>query len=714
MKKIVILLSLGFMMQVPASEGNVINEKFPQEIATIFEMKDALPDSFILNIALSENGLPVAETEHGAVAYNGKSWHKIQPGTIPPVMNRLMIAPPVDQDQIIAVTTHGDQQAIGARDGLFLLEKETRQWRRLTPANETYSWALRDVDVVQFDSKGRLWFGCRQGIGYLENERWHLFTGAEGLPYNQFTCSTAGANGEVWFGTTKGAIRADNNCFSYRFSRRWLPNDYVTAIAVQPYGTAWIATRGGISRIERKMMTLEEKAAYFITQTEQRHNRMGFIADCRLKTRYDVNSWSPKISDNDGMYTAKYGAAQAFRYAATGEQQAKVLARRSLNACKRLVDITHETGFPARVIIPIDWGEPVNEQYGREYNLRRRASDPFWKLILPRFVKSKDGKYLWKCDTSSDELAGHYFFYGIYYDLVAETEQEKEPVRQVVRDITDHLIRNGFLLRDHDGTPTRWGNFSPEFLNSERGWEQRGLNSMMMLSFLNVAQHVTGDSKYAEAAEMLREKHQYHINAMQSKMYFPPDFVVPWDNNLCLMSLHGLIKYEFDPELLLMYRLSLEHAWLHISRQKNALWNIIYGALVQHFADIFDSGVFDSGNVFPEAGPYARFTAKQLKNTDPRMNDVLETLRGMPLDLIGYEMDNSHRLDIVLDPTPGQLPKVGWHVNGGALPIQERGHVRQDRDGFALYANEDGGYAEHEGTFFLLPYYMGRVHNLIK
>ena len=75
------------------------------------------------------------------------------------------------------------------------------------------------------------------------------------------------------------------------------------------------------------------------------------------------------------------------------------------------MDIVPESmkGFPARVIIPADWHEPVNEQYGEEYNRKKRERDPFWKLITQRFPLSEDGKHRWKCDTSSDELAGHYF-----------------------------------------------------------------------------------------------------------------------------------------------------------------------------------------------------------------------------------------------------------------------------------------------------------------
>jgi hypothetical protein len=322
---------------------------------------------------------------------------------------------------------------------------------------------------------------------------------------------------------------------------------------------------------------------------------------------------------------------------------------------------------------------------------------------------------MWKCDTSSDELAGHYFFYGIYHDLVAETPEEKAAVKQVVADITDHLVRNGFMLRDHDGKSTRWGNFSPEFCNSNWGWDQRGLNSMMMLSFLNVAKHVTGDVKYDETAKMLRDKHNYHINAMHAKEFFPPENVVPWDNNLSLMSLYGLINYEQDPELLLMYRQSLEYAWLHISKQKNAFWNSIYGALCQKFTAHAEKGLFDPEKVFPENKLYAPYNVKIFSDWDARTEDIVETLERIPMDLVGYEMDNTHRLDITLDPTPGQKAGMGWRYDTYAVPVDERGHVRQDRDGFALHYREvGGGNSEQEGTFYLLPYYMAMYHTLIK
>ncbi|MCC6490223.1 MAG: hypothetical protein IT364_22250 [Candidatus Hydrogenedentes bacterium] len=617
---------------------------------------------------------------------------------------------------ILAVAAGPDGAiAVGTKDGLYVREDAKASFKSLFPADAKYSWNPRNVSALAFDTMDRLWFGCDLGVGVRDGDAWHLYTGSEGLPYDHFTCAAPGEDGVIWFGTERGAIRFDGAHWSYRAGLRWLPDDHVVSIAVEPDGSAWIATSGGISHIRRESMTLESKAAWFNEQVETRHNRDGYIANWRLERRGDVSSAQPAITDNDGLYTACYGAAMAFRYAVTKDPAAKGLAKRSFDACKRLVDIVPDSmkGFPARVLIPINWHEPVNEIYTDELNRKIRESDPFWKLITPRFVTSEDGKYLWKCDTSSDELAGHYFFYAVYYDLAAESEEEKAPVREVVRDITDHLIRNGFNLVDHDGTPTRWGRFGPDFLNSENGWPQRGLNSLMMLGMLAVADHVTGDPKYAETAKMLRDQHQYHINMMMPRPTFPPSNVVPWDNNLGLLCFYPLMQYEKDPELLLLYRQSLEDFWQFISRQKNPFWNFAYGGAAQRFASLAGEGYFD--NAFPESGPYAKQYAQRFSAFDPAAADSLDTLRGMPLELIGWEMKNSHRLDVEIDPTPTQAPDVGWSkVDHKALPIEERSHVRQDRDGFKLDAKEDDGWSEHEGTFYLLPYYMGRYHGFIE
>ncbi len=710
MRRLLILL----LFIPPSIFGQPVRtEHYKQDVAVRFSPQQGMSGGKV-NSIVNANDSPVAILEKSQLKWDGQKWLPAQSVTSQMSLDLPML--PVNSGALLSSVAYNKGYAAGTENGLYFYSSDSKKWITVLPQDENYKWAPCKVGALVVDSKGQIWFGADQGVGCYSGGKWKLYSGKEGLPYNHFTCAAAGQDGVVWFGTQKGAIRFENKNFYYRFSLRWLPDDFVNGISVQKDGSTWFATNKGVGEIVTKQITLDEKATYFTHQTETRHQRMGFIAPNNLKVPYDVSSFTPGISDNDGMYTSMYGAAQAFRFAVTGEKEAKELAIRSFNACKWLVDITHEPGFPARVIVPVDWPEPLKDpEYSHKINLAVQKNDPFWKDINPRFVKSKDGKFLWKCDTSSDELAGHYFFYGIYYDLVAKTEAEKQPVREVVAAITDHLIRHGFYLCDHDGKSTRWGNFSPEYCNSIWGWDQRGLNSMMMLSFLNVAIHVTGDPKYDQVAAMLREKHNYHINAMHGKEFFPPENVVPWDNNLCLMSMYGLLNYEENPELLMMYRMSLENSWLHISKQQNAFWNILYASLANSFSQQVDMGTFSSGKIFPEAGGLVKLRAAELKIVPSLGEGILETLRRIPLDLVGYQMDNTQRLDVVFDPTPRQDPTIGWRVGGYAVPVEERGHVRQDRDGFALRTQEvGGGSSEQEGTFFLLPYYMALYHNLIK
>ena len=194
---------------------------------------------------------------------------------------------------------------------------------------------------------------------------------------------------------------------------------------------------------------------------------------------------------------------------------------------------------------------------------------------------------------------------------------------------------------------------------------------------------------------------------MQSKMYWPPNYVVEWDNNLCLMSMYGLMKYEQDPELLLMYRLGLEHAWLSISKEQKPLWNTLYGAMDNQFDEIEKKGAYRADNIFTQFQGYAETAIKEFSDSEPPVNDITEVLQKMPLDFINYQIDNTHRLDILLDTTPGQRENIGWLRDGKALPADERWF-----GGFQLKRGGGGDY-EDPGTEFLLPYYMALYHGIL-
>ena len=171
-------------------------------------------------------------------------------------------------------------------------------------------------------------------------------------------------------------------------------------------------------------------------------------------------------SDNDGLWTAMYGAGECFAFAATGDPKARQRATQAFAALRFLQEVTQggehpaPRGFVARTIRPVTWPDP--NQGRHEQDRAQQQNDSLWKAHQPRWPRSADGQWYWKSDTSSDELDGHYFFYPLYHDLVATTPEEKDRVRRVVRDLTDHLITHGFTLTDHDGKPTRWGMYAPE------------------------------------------------------------------------------------------------------------------------------------------------------------------------------------------------------------------------------------------------------------
>ena len=150
-----------------------------------------------------------------------------------------------------------------------------------------------------------------------------------------------------------------------------------------------------------------------------------------------------------------------------------------------------------------------------DYDIGRQERDSLWKIMQPRLPVDASGEFYWKCDSSSDELDGHFFGYAIYFDRVCDTEKQRDEVRAVVRRIIEHILTHDYSLVDHDGRPTRWAHFSPDDLNRNEAWvDERGLNSYSILTYLSVAHHITGDAKYRDIYLELALDHGYGMNGM--------------------------------------------------------------------------------------------------------------------------------------------------------------------------------------------------------
>jgi len=694
---------------------------FQQEIARPFTKADGLPSRDVLAV-YTENGVALAVTAAGLARIDGDQWQPA-PGNPPATRvlseqygNLTLMELPEEEitgNTLVVRQAAGDADAplaLATADGLYLRNDSGAYEKAKIEDGMGRQWGTEDVRGVAVDSKGCLWFATLAGAACLTADGWQFFTGKEGLPYNDITCMAAGGDGSVWFGTKIGAIRYKDGQWRYRQGKRWLPGDEVRGMVANEDGSVWVATNAGVGWIGYKSMTLAEKAAFYEDEMEKyiRRTPFGYVSEVTLPKAGDKSKVKHTDSDNDGLWTSMYGAGECFAYAATKDPLAKDRAKRAFEALRFLQEVTQTgeikppKGYVARTILPTDGPDPNKGRIEKDRR-HRKTSDSLWKLYEPRWPKSGDGKWYWKSDTSSDELDGHYFFYPAYYDHVADTEEEKERVREVVRSLTDHLIEHDFNLVDIDGTPTRWSIYNPDSLNNDKNWwPERGLKSLSMLSYLAVAEHVTGDPKYGEISRELQEKHHYHINAMRYKVHFGPGSGNQSDDEMAFMGYYNLMKYSKDDALRDLILYSFYSAWTNEQPEQNPLFNFMYAAFGLGVEHTNTWGTHDI-SVWPGW-----------------LEDSVETLLDFPLDRVGWGHRNSHRIDLALlplqqasEPYDDRCFSRGHRNNGKTLPVSERSFHHWNTDPWTL-DYRGSGHTLGSGAVFLLPYYMGLYHGFIE
>lgn len=695
----------------PADQLPIRVAPFGQQLQIPFTTASGLPSNEILGIVSTLGGAVHVRTAAGYANWLGGSWEPLATSPEPnllPLAERLPASvKALDTGEVRDYAVHGEEEALAAESGLYV--RAEGEWTIVMPGDAARRWAPVDVRAVAYDAQGRLWFASPQGVGVrIANDEWTLYTGAEGLPFNDFTCMAAGLDG-VWFGTTNGAIYFDGSQWHFRQGRRWLLDNHVNDIAIGPDGIAWIATPGGVSSIGSRSTTLAEKAAYFEAEIDRYHRRTRFeyVADATLPDPGQKEGGAAEDTDNDGHFTGLYLGSASLGYAATKDPEQKRKAHRAFEALAFLSEVTEggshpaPKGFIARAVRPTDGPDP-NETLNPETDRKRRAErDALWKIMDPRWPVDETGEWYWKCDASSDELDGYYFGFGLYYDHVVETDAERARLREVVRSMTDHLLIHDYNMVDHDGQPTRWGHFSPQDLNlNPAWWIERGLNSQSILTFLSVAHHITGDQKYRDEYLKLINEHGYAINLMTSpKIQFGPGSLGQADDNMAFMNYYHLIRYETDPELLNIYYNSIHWYWHNEKYERNAFFSFVYAACCQ-------------GKTRTD-----QWGTRQLSPALEWMEMAVDTLKRYPLDLIEWPLSNAHRIDLKLlgDHTrsPGTPITGAGHRNDGLVyPIDENHAVYWGDDPWTLSSGGDGTRL-NDPVSYLLAYYMGVVHGFI-
>lgn len=547
--------------------------------------------------------------------------------------------------------------------------------KQLVNTNDLISAYIRGVSV----NGSNVWAGGLGGVTILKDEKKSkVLTPENGIPSINVNCVKRSAEGVMWVGTDVGVVRYNqDSTHSLLFSRRWLLDDKVNDIAFDSAGNAWIATAKGVSVIRRKKMTLDSKQFYFYDVLMRRHIRDPWIAgQCRLPVAGDTSHWEPEDDDNDGEYGGNYLAMESFRYAVTKSDDAKQKAQKSFRFLKFLREVTESDGFFARTIVPADWTSvhDGNRTYTERELAEELVKEPRFKPVPVRWHKSADGKWMWKGDTSSDEICGHMFGYYFYYELVAD-DNEKKVVGEHVAKIVDHLMAHDLNLTDRDGQATRWGVWSPGKLNRDPEWSpDRSLNSMEMLSFLKLAHYMTGDEKYQREYLRLITEEKYRENMANIPNQNPAWFIY-YDVILAAYAYPILIGCEKDPELVKFYEDHIDNWMAQRQGDNNPLINFIYC--------------------------YSR-------NKKAGLQASVELLTDTPLDLIDWSIDHTKREDVevVHNPVLGDI-----QVNT-LQPASIRSTIRWDKNPWAI--NGGNHHLEREPVFWLLPYWMGRYMKMVE
>lgn len=453
----------------------------------------------------------------------------------------------------------------------------------------------------------------------------------------------------------------------------------------------------GLSWIERQPWTLELKARR-MRNIQTRHNRHGLVAECDLAPAGNLSSCTSYPSDNNGLWTSLVSSAFFMEHAITGSAQALADAITFLNGLAQLNDVTGISGLMGRSCISPEEALPAG---GTWYN-STAAGYEGWK---------------WKGDTSSDEVAGQMFGFAAATQYLAgnsgstrDANTSWTPARAAAYliNIAVYISKNGFKLIDADGSPTRWGDWSPQALNNNRSWtDERGVNALEILALLTsaiAAAPALPDKGAASLpvltaawAELTNATNDYPSNLRNLKIE------TPCDDNYSDDELTALPFYTWmtitkqlpggdsastaDVAACLA---GMDRWWGQMSGLRSDWWAAVTAGSAQARAD---QGVVPSFH------------------RDEAAADARWNLETWPLEMIEWSVQNSHREDISFYQYEDRSGNTG-NAATRVLPANERNQGRWNGNPHDLDSGS-GGLLEMDAGVFLLPYWKGRLHGLV-
>ncbi len=563
---------------------------------------------------------------------------------------------------------NGDRFLILTDNGVYQLKNKNNNLSKIYKHDKLTAMTLHNNKII---------LGTSNGIIELDAKSFKASELNNKLPYNDITV-LENIDNVLWFGSKYGAFKLRKDLstgqaggkYDYYASKRWLVDNEVVDIAKGPKNSVVVLSKKGLSQINFIEMTLAQKADYFQEIQRLRHIRYGFTGALSLKIPGDVSSGVLHDTDNDGLWTSMYLAAELFRYAVTKSEDAKLNAYEAFEAMERLTDISGISGFPARAFeregVELDEG---SNGFSKEKMIEwQKENGKTWQF-------DKTGRWKWKVSTSSDESVGHFFVYDLFAQLAPDQEWKDKAIRLIKLQM-DHIIENEWHLVTWNGKPTRWGNWSPEYVNAfPINVGDRRLNSTLILAFLQTAYHYTGDELYKKKAYELIDKHGYDENANRPATIighvegeFLSDSWNHSDDQMYFLTIPAFVNYSFTDEQKQKHFEAVKSHWKIERSEKNPLWNFLYAL---------------SGG------------------TNIDLDESTWWLKEYPMDLVLWSIDNTKRND--LEKIEPNFRKQTYKE---VLPPDEC--PVHSHNGAYRNNSSSAGVREDSPYIWLLPYWAGR------
>lgn len=314
-------------------------------------------------------------------------------------------------------------------------------------------------------------------------------------------------------------------------------------------------------------MSLYQKAEYFEQGLKEHISPEGLVW-YKLGKKNDSYVISHASLANAAYITGCLAGAQALRYKVTGSSDAKEKLQKLVNGLHSLQEVTGIKGYLARVFCKKEQDWPQHWFEG----------------------KGKYAEYVWRGNTSKDQYTAVMFGYVLAHDVVKDDPAMHQIENMIVEDVSniaDFLIENKFQIIGEKGM-TKDGDLSARFLC----FVPIGLNALHRLTWIRIAEQITGEERFKRAYEELVRKGHHQIVA--GGFYDRPwpfrnvDYV---NNNMAFLDFYNILRLESldcaqdKIDEAKYYEKALEKRWQALRYVGCPFWNFVYAAFFENKKD---------------------------------------------------------------------------------------------------------------------------------